>query len=112
MAKQGWKTVDIAALNPGLSASPLADNRESPRTEAEQKAELEKIAPDATVTVNSWWKFGAGSEGVAAALAECARRLQLPPPEPSKPDSAGYPVTGAQLRCMREAGWHGLINRK
>jgi hypothetical protein len=116
MAQQGWKVVDIGALNPGLSVAPVADNRAAPLTAAEQKAEqqaeLKDIAPDAMVTVASWWKFGAGPDSAVAALADCADRLHLPRAALSLAGGAGYLVTGAQLRCMSEAGWHGLLSRK
>ena len=112
MARHGWTRVDIGALNPGVSASPVTDNRAPVLTAAEQKAELRDVDPDATVIVVSWWKFGAGPDSAKLALADCADRLHLPRSAPSPAGGAGYPVTGAQLRCMAEAGWHGLISRK
>lgn len=115
MTQQGWGVVDIGALNPGLSVAPVADNRAAPLTaaeqKAEQKAELKDIAPDATVKVASWWKFGAGPDSARADLAACATQLHLPPVAAPSGATGGYLVSGAQLRCMREAGWHSLISR-
>lgn len=106
MSRQGWTLVDMAALNPGLGFAATADNRQAAQTVAEQKTDAPQPAPDALVTVAAWWKFGAGPESLRAALADCA-----PAGTGQGSHDQGYRITGAQLACMRQAGWHGQMAR-
>lgn len=112
MAQQGWTVVDMGALNPGLSVAPVADNRQAGASKGEVTAALNALAPDAVVTVASWWKFGANVDGLRAALKDCARQLGLPQEIVAGSDGKGYRVTGAQLRCMGQAGWYGQVARQ
>lgn len=111
MAQQGWTLVDMGALNPSLSVTPVADNRQAGASRGEVTATFNALAPDAIVTVASWWKFGANADGLRAALIDCARQLGLPQELVSGSDGKGYRVTGAQLRCMGQAGWYGQVAR-
>jgi len=102
LEKAGWVTVEI---DKDLEAT-QAEATMNPKDDAivvEQTIET-TTTPSQKITINSWWKPGAGPEKLLEDGDICALKLG----EDDKPEGNMSIVTIGLVNCMKDKGWLAL----
>ncbi len=95
----------VAPSSP-VPPAPAAATGLAPLPAAPSAPSAAAVDPTGIETVDSWWKIGAGSQDLSAAVAACVTVLG----SAQQPDSGVHHVTHALHACLTQHGWHGTVH--
>jgi hypothetical protein len=111
LSQAGWHVaaLDAAAYQTVPAPRPVApDETSAPSVPVEASGPASPVpaqaVPSGTLSIGSWWKFGAGAADLRAAAEACAAGLSLS----DRPEPGYHHVTPALYACLRDHGWHGI----
>jgi hypothetical protein len=128
MTDNGWVVQSLDGAEPIISmqsepepfieASITEDNRQTKQPSQNSKgtasdkvnssAVIKKTAdPMDTFKIGSWWKLGAGADNLQNSIQTCVTALG----DAHQPEAHSKIVTRVLLLCMKEKGWHGLLEK-